>query len=406
MAAAGWQTGIGLLRLVVGFARFVILARLLSIEVFGQFGLASAVVGLSIVLPRFGLTGAFLHRAPETRNEEPAASVLFSLRIGLTLVWALCVTTVVVFVGEDAVRTAVLVLVTTRLLAEPAFVPRLLLVRRLRFARIALQESLATVVGSVAAVLLAFSGAGIWALLAPGLCHAILELVVYYAVTPVWRLRLAADRRITRYLLEFGSRNLLLSIFDTVIEKLPELWTGLVLGTGSLGIYTRAARLTTYPRQISTDPLVSVLQPRFAELKERPSEFASTLKASLVALSVGAGLLAGVLWFAAPWLIENLMGARWLPALAPFRFLAALIVLEPLRRTLTSAIVAQGDPGSAAQIRGVQALGLAPGVAVGAATAGISGVAAAVVVSAALCVALLGRALWRGAPRTTLGATV
>jgi len=340
LKAAGWQTWIGLVRLLVGFVRFVVLARLLPIEVFGQFGLAAALVGLTIVVPRFGLTAAFLHRSPQTREEEPAASVLFTLRFGLTFGWAACLSMLVLFAGDGAVRTAVWVLVGCQLFAEPAYVPRLLLVRRLRYARIAVQESLSTVIGSVAAMLLAFSGAGLWALLAPSFCHAALECVVFYWPAPVWRPRALCDREIASYLLGFGSRNLLNGVFDVVIEKLPELWIGVFLGTSPLGIYSRASRLASYPRRVATDPLVSVLPARFSELKDRPSEFASVRRASLTTLVVGAGLISVALWVLAPWLVEDVMGARWLPALTPFRIFIALIVLEPVRLTLNCSLVA------------------------------------------------------------------
>lgn len=405
LRAAGWQTWIGLVRLLVGLVRFVVLARLLPIEVFGQFGLAAAMVGLTIVVPRFGLTAAFLHRSPHTREEEPAASVLFTLRFGLVLGWAACLSVFVLVTGDGAVRTAVWVLVCCQLLAEPAFVPRLLLIRRLSYARIAVQESLSTVIGSVAAILLAFSGAGLWALLAPSLCHAVIDCVVFYWPSPVWRPRVACDRETAGYFLGFGSRNLLNGVFDVVIDKLPELWIGVFLGTSPLGIYSRASRLASYPRRVATDPLVSVLPARFSELKDRPSEFASVLRASLITLMVGAAMISGAVWVLAPWLIEDVMGAKWLPALTPFRIVIALVVLEPLRLTLNCSLVARGEPGRAARIRGIQAVLLAPAVVVAASVAGLAGVAGAVVASAMLCVALLAFEVRRLGPLSAAAAT-
>jgi O-antigen/teichoic acid export membrane protein len=299
---------------------------------------------------------------------------------------------------DGGVRTAVLVIAVCQLIAEPAYVPRLLHIRRLYYPRIAFVESLSVVIGTVAAVALAWSGAGLWALLAPSVIHAVLEDLVFLGPGSAWRPCVVFNREVTRYLLGFGSRNLLAGFFDVVIEKVPELWTGIAFGTARLGIYNRAARFVSFPRRVTVDPLVSVLPARFSELKERPRDFGSTLVNALSAVGIGGGLLAIALWATAPWMIETLIGARWMPVVSPFRILVALVVLEPIRLTLSSALVALGEPGRAAWIRGSQAVVLVPAVWIGAALAELEGVAAAVVLSSAIGVVALVLQMWQRSP--------
>ena len=94
-----------LLRLGVTFVRYVALARLLPVELFGAYALAVSIVHVTKALPEFGLTAAFLHRAPETEEEEPAASVVFTLRLGFHAAWWLALSASALAWAEGALRT-------------------------------------------------------------------------------------------------------------------------------------------------------------------------------------------------------------------------------------------------------------------------------------------------------------
>jgi O-antigen/teichoic acid export membrane protein len=64
-----WNMAANVITMGVLFTRSVLLTRMLPVPVFGTYALASSVIGLTVMLPNFGLGGAFLHRAPETADE-------------------------------------------------------------------------------------------------------------------------------------------------------------------------------------------------------------------------------------------------------------------------------------------------------------------------------------------------
>jgi O-antigen/teichoic acid export membrane protein len=398
LLAARWQALANVLRMVATFVRFVTLARLLPVETFGVYALALAVVRTTSTLPQFGLTAAFLHRAPETEQEEPAASVLFTLRLGFVAVWALALAAGAAAWAEGSLRTALLALAACSLVAEPAFVPRQLLTRRLRYRRIALYVVLDAVIGSGVSIALALAGAGLWALLATDAVAAALQLAVFLGFAPPWRPRLRLEPRVIAYFLRFGSQGFGAAVVDRVLERLPDLWLGAVMGKLSLGFYSRARRLAAYPGQLVTDPLVTVLPATYAELGPRPAALAEAARDSLGVLArAGAGLAAVVL-VAAPLLVEGLLGPRWLPALAPLRVLSLLLLLEPLRLALTSLLVALGRPGRVARLRAAQLALLVVGLLAGAGFGTTWAIAGAVVLAAAGGTAALGAALYADLP--------
>ena len=88
----------------VGFARSVLLARLLSVETFGIYGWAQAITTVSTVFSLFGFREAFIHRGPETQDEDHAAAVQFTLQFALTLIWATVLVLVSLFLVTDQRR--------------------------------------------------------------------------------------------------------------------------------------------------------------------------------------------------------------------------------------------------------------------------------------------------------------
>ena len=88
IASVGWNAGASVITITVLFVRSVLLARLLPVDVFGVYAGVGALIALTVVLPNFGMGAAFLHRAPETEDEERAAAVHFTLKLIFTLLWA------------------------------------------------------------------------------------------------------------------------------------------------------------------------------------------------------------------------------------------------------------------------------------------------------------------------------
>ena len=73
ISSVGWKMIASPVLLIVQILRTIALARLLPVETFGVYALASSLIGFSIVIANFGMGGAFLYRANETKNEDETA---------------------------------------------------------------------------------------------------------------------------------------------------------------------------------------------------------------------------------------------------------------------------------------------------------------------------------------------
>jgi O-antigen/teichoic acid export membrane protein len=334
----------GLIQTLVSFVRSIFLFRLLSPEVFGVYSFASAVIILTGSFPNFGMAGALLHRAPESEGEE-ALRVHFTLNLIFNLIWfAVMVGPGWFFIREPNSRWVFLVILITQVVDNLTETGRTKLSRSVTFRRLAFINLLITLVGSVTAVLLAFDGFGIWSLVSTDIVSALLMLVGIYFIRPVWKPRLGWIQNRVEYFVNFGRRGFLSAPLQQTIHKIDDIWTGLFLGDNSLGFYSRAYRLATYPGILLAAPLNPVALATYAELKNKPDQMEiafAWINGLLIRFSC---LVGGWLVLIAPEFILLVAGEPWLPMINTFRLMLFFTLLDPLKITIAGIFNAIGRP--------------------------------------------------------------
>lgn len=360
------------------FARSVLLARWLPVEVFGIYALAGAVVGLTATVPNFGMGGAFLHRSAETEDEEQAASVHFTLKLIFTVVWAtVLVTGTFVFTSGQTCTALVLLTVTTGGL-QLVQTPQLILTRRVLHRRLALIQLFDAVLTTLVALGFAWRGATLWALLVMDLVTLTVISTALYAWRPVWRPRLAWSPHVVRYFLRFGSHNFAAVTLLRALNRLDDLWTGLYLGKTPLGFYSRAYKFATYPRAILAAPINMVARGTFAELKRDRVRLSQAFFRTNAFLVRSGFFMSGVIVLVAPEFIRLALGSRWLPMLDAFRLMLVFMLVDPIMAAVSSLFVAVGRPDQVIKTRAVQLAILLIGLFLLGKPLGITGVALAV----------------------------
>lgn len=378
VTAVGWNAVSNSARVVILFGRSVLLARWLPVDTFGVYAGANAIVALAAIVATYGLGPAFLHRCAETEDEEHTAAVHFTLQLIFTLAWTgLMMWGTLLFTAGDT-RLALVLMTGTTAITQLAETPRLVLVRRVVHRRLALLQLLNAVLTTVVAVGLAWQGIQLWALLATDVAAAVLALGMLYLWRPVWRPRLAWDRRVARYLMGFGGRSFAAIALQQALDKVDDLWTRLYLGTNAMGLYSRAYNFATYPRTVLAVPVNAVASGTYAELKGQRRRLSQAFFRANALLVRTGFFLAGVLALVAPEFIRLLLGAKWLPMLDAFRLMLIYTLLDPIKITVSSVITASGAPERVVRARFIQLVVLIGGLVTLGPTLGIVGVAVAV----------------------------
>jgi O-antigen/teichoic acid export membrane protein len=379
LESATWTITANLVSIVVGFVRSVLLARWLPVEVFGVYALAFSIVRLSVMVTDFGMSGAFVHRAPETEDEGRAAAVHFTFRVSFTLIWAALLVGGAFLFTSGQLRTALLLITATTGGMGLTATPGLILMRRVTQQRTAMIQSLNAVISTLIVLGLAWRGVTLWALLTGNLVAVTLKVVLLYIWRPVWRPRLAWDPYVMRYFLRFGRHNFLNAILYEALDRIDDIWVGLYLGETATGLYSRAYTFATYPRQILAEPVNWVVGGAYAELKGDRLRLSRAFFYVNAILVRSAFFLAGLLALVAPEFIRLLLGEKWLPMLHAFRLMLIFTLFDPIKVTVSSLIgLAGGKPERVARTSLVQLVVMVVGLFLLGPLFGIAGVALAV----------------------------
>jgi PST family polysaccharide transporter len=389
VTSVGWNLAVSFVQVAVGFVRSVLLARLLPVEVFGVYAFAGSIVTLSAILPNFGMGGAFLHRSKETEDEDRTASVHLTLKVGFTTAWMVVLSVGALVFARGQIRLALLVLTATQggiLLCQT---PSLILVRRVVHRRLALLQSINIVVSALTAVLLAWGGIELWALLSTDVITLVLMVIFLYVWRPVWRPHLTWSPPAMRYFLRYGRSNVVAQALLSALDRLDDLWTGALLGDTAMGYYSRAYAFATYPRMILAQSVNKVAGGTYAEVaKERKRLSQAFFRTN--ALLVRSGFyLAGILALIAPESIRLLLGDKWLPMLDAFRLMLVFTLFDPIKMTVSNLFLAVGKPEEVVRARAIQLAVMLIGLFALGPRWGIAGVALAVDVMLVIGIAIL-----------------
>ena len=362
---------------IVQFIRSILLARLVARDVFGVYAFASSFVLITRSLPNFGMTAALLHRAPESEGET-ALRVHFTISLVFNILWAILIAVIGGFAVSPQYRWVLWTVLATQFVDNLIQTSYILLVRRVVFRRIALIETLSTVLSTIAALLLAWTGHGLWGLVSTDITAAIVVLFGYLIIRPPWKPRFGWSNSVARYPLNFGKRTFLSGLVGQALDYIDNLWTGQFLGVDPLGLYSRAYTFSSYPRKVLATPLTSVSAGTYAELKSDPKRLSQAFFRVNAFLVRTGFLMAGAMALVAPEFIRLMIGEKWLPMLNTFRLLMLFTLLDPIKFTISNLFTAVGKPEIVLWARLAQLAVMITGLFIFGSRWGIEGVAIAV----------------------------
>ena len=374
------------------FGRAIVLARLLPVEVFGIYAGYHAILDVTVTATDFGLANAYVHRAPETENEDQAAAMHFTLRLVLLAAWTLLAVILTLVFMESRQQPPFLWMIASVGIYHLTGPAQAVLVRRVDHRRAAWVNFSTTLLNVLIAVTGAWMGWGIYAIILSEFSAVLAAFVGYYFICPQWRIKLTWRQDILRYYLDFGRRAFAASFLYNLLDRVDDLWTRFRLGEIPMGFYSRAYRFAIYPRLILATPVTQVIGGTYAALKnDRRGLSQAFFRANALLIRSGF-LMAGWMALIAPEFIRILLTDKWLPMLDAFRLMLVFTMLDPLKLSISEVLSAVGKPEKVVFTRLIQLATLFAGLALFAPLWGIAGVALAVDLMLLLGIGIL---LWQ-----------
>lgn len=263
-----WTSFRDVFQRLMTFVVFLILARLLEPEDFGLVALASAFIVFVELFIRVGFAEAIVQRDElEAGHMDTAFWLIFGIGVVLTLVSVALAGVVSRHFDYPELASVLRWLSLTIVLISLTRIQEAILRRQFQFRALAIRTLIAGFCGGAVGVVMAFSGMGVWSLVAQQLVEASVGLVVLWGSSH-WRPGLKVSNTYFRDLYGFGINMVGVQFMHFLDQQANRLIIGYVLGATSLGYYTIAQRLIVIVQQVIGKNVVAVLFPAFPVFRE------------------------------------------------------------------------------------------------------------------------------------------
>ena len=328
----------------ISFLTFVALSRLLAPEAFGLVALASVFTFLVQIFVDQGFGAAIVQRADLEREHLDTAfwtSVLTGIL--LTAGGIAASGLMAKFFGEPRLASVLKWLSLRFIFSALSSTQIAILQRKLNFKSLAARSLAATFVGGVVGVSMAFTGFGVWSLVAQNLVNGLTGAIVLWRASD-WRPKFNFSTKHFKELFVFGVSIVGTKMFGFFNRRSDVFLIGYFLGPTMLGYYTIGHRLLLVIIRLFTGITNIVAVPTFSRLQHKPKQlrrafYDVTQYTSLLAFPVFIGLAA-----LAPELIQAFFGEKWTPSIPVMQILTLFGILQSVLLFNSSVMKASGKP--------------------------------------------------------------
>lgn len=342
ISSGGW----GLLNkssgVVVQFFIGIVLARLLPPEDFGLIGMGMIIIGLGEVFVNLGLGPSLIQRN-EISKKHIRLVFTVSLVSGFLLSFLVYFTAPIskLIFESEAVVPIVEALSILFLLGGFQITSQSLLKKRLDFKNIFIVNITKNIFYGTSTVLLAFMGFGVWSLVIGSILQKGISLVLSYfyvrhSLKPFFSKREFYD------LFRFGSGMTLNGIFNYFALQGDFLIIGRVLGSYSLGLYTKAYTLMQQPTSQFVNIISDVLFPTVSLIQNDIVRVRKLFLKSMRVISFITVPLCLYIILVSEELVISLYGENWVDAIVPVQILGGFGIFRALYSSGGSFLRARG----------------------------------------------------------------
>ncbi len=198
-----------------------------------------------------------------------------------------------------------------------------------------------TILSAVIGIALAYSGFGVWALVAQYLINTITDTVILF-FTVKWRPKLCFSFSRLKGLLSFGWKILAGGLIDTLYEDFRSLYVGKLYSASDLAYYSRGQSYSNLIVNNVNSSIASVLFPVISNVQDTKSSVkAITRRAIKTSSYILTPILMGLAIVAEP-LVLVLLTEKWLPCVPYLQILCINGALIPIHTANLQAINAVG----------------------------------------------------------------
>jgi O-antigen/teichoic acid export membrane protein len=327
-----WTTIQMLINRSFGFIVKMILARLLFPEDYGLIGMAVVFTTFFRVFIELGFSSTLIQRNDEVLTQQYLSTAFWSNVVWSFFLFACLYFFVAPFATDFYNENSLIYLIPAlglNIIVSPFYlVHRAVLTKQLDFKKIAVANNTASIASGVIAIVLAFLGAGVWALVAQNILLVMIELPLYYRQSK-WKPSFTWNKEDFKDMFGFAGYTTLSGLIQRFVSQGDYLIIGKLLGKVELGLYSFAFILTDSIRVQIRMIIEKVMFPVYAKIQDDAAKREMFLNKSIFMNALLISPIIGLLIFSSD-LIVVIFGKKWEDSLIIVRIIGMASIFQIL----------------------------------------------------------------------------
>ena len=326
----------------IQFVLQIILARLLDPEHYGVLSLMVIFTTLANVFIQTGLNTALIQN--KDVDEDDYSSVFWVTLLIAGGLYGILFFTAPLIADFYDMPSIVMPFRVLSLMLFPGALQSVQLAKvskEMNFRKVFFSNIGAIVISGVGGIILAYQGAGIWALVAQTLLNVTTaSLVMWFTVK--WHPQFVCNLKRVKILFAFGWKLLVSGLIETLYQDLRSLVIGKKYNSDMLGYYNRGKQFPQFIINAVNGTVQSVMLPAMSAKQEKQDELKTMMRNSItISAFVLFPLMVGLAGVAKP-LVSLLLTDKWLPCVPFLQIYCLSFAFYPVHSCNLQAINAVG----------------------------------------------------------------
>ena len=322
----------------------IFVIRILDPSDYGILAMAVVITGVIEIINDIGLGDSIVQNKGLGRSAiEKIFGLLIVLNISLFIALYFFSPLVAQFFNEPQVADVLRVVTLELLLIPFLIIPKGLLTREMNFKVISISDFSRAVIASIATLIMALSGFGVWSLVLGNLLGVLVEVIIVNSVVRTWyRPRFEIDE--IKHSISFGSRVTAGRVLWYLNSEADLFIIGKFLGKEILGIYSIAKQLVQIPMAKIAQMLNQVVFSAFSKIQDNRSKVAEHFVKSAHLMSfIAFPIFFGISSISNEF-VDLVLGEKLALATIPFQILSLILPLRMLQNVFAPTLDGLGKP--------------------------------------------------------------
>lgn len=312
------------------FVVSVVLARLLMPEDFGLIGMLSIFIVISQSFIDSGMGTGLVQK--QDRNDADFSTV-FIFNFSVSLLFYLILYVSAPFIADFYQMPQLVIL--TRVLSLNIIINSLNIVQRTKltinidFKTIAIVNTTSVFISGTIAIIFAYSGWGVWALVIQRMINTIVSVIMLWSLSK-WKVSLVFSKQSFKQLFGFGSKLLLQGLYAKILWEIYNILIGKVYSASELGYYTRGKSFAEVTAGTVTGILHQVTFPILASLQDDKQRLVSVYSRLIKMAAFFVLPAMTMLSLIAKPLVIILLTEKWLPVIVLLQWMSFARIVQPI----------------------------------------------------------------------------